>query len=385
MNEKVKICCIADLHIGVKSYSQIDVETRFYLRELEVINNFRQIIQMCIDQSISILIIAGDVYHNSKPSPNLQDEVNKLLNYASVNKLYVLLLDGNHDLSKQIDSVSVLKTTNTFQIPYIIQTSKFLDKEISIRKDTVRFIFLPTYTTNEQVKYLLDQNLYENNDYKHPIIVIGHFTVQGAQLNDWLVAENEEYIDLNNFNNRNISFVVLGHLHRSQILKNNNPFIFYTGSLQRIDFNEENQEKGYWIINTKTKETNFYPIETQRFYTLQVDINDDKSVLEQIKEKINVERINNAVVRIIINISEKMKLTTDEEKQLISYINDYNPQQLLAIKQNIIDKKHIRNSSLTELLTIDKALEIFYKDQVREQERIKLGKKIIEQYNLIKN
>lgn len=374
----MKICCIADLHIGVKSYSAVDPETHFYVRELEILNNLKNIINICLEQKINILLIAGDIYHNSKPSPNLQNEVNKLFQFASLNKLYVLILDGNHDLSKQEDSVSVLQSITTFQIPYIIQTSKFLDKEISIKKDTVRFIFLPTYTNNDQIKDLLDQNLFENNDYKNPIIVIGHCTTQGACLNDWLIAENEEYIDINLFNNRNINFVVLGHLHKPQILNKKDPCIFYTGSLQRIDFNEEDQEKGYWIIDTKSNDLQFFPIKTQSFYTVKLDIDKEIS-LEEIKQLIDTNRITDSIVRVIINITEKFKLTADEEKQLKDFINNYSPQQLLTIKQNIVDDKHIRNVAFTEILSVEEALKIFYKDQPREAERVSLGKTLLEQ------
>lgn len=374
----MKICCIADLHIGIKSYSQIDPETHFYTRELEVLNNFKKIIDICINDNIPILIIAGDIYHNFKPSPNLQDEVNKLLFYASQNNIYLLILDGNHDLSKQEGSVSVLESADTFKVRNIIHTSKFLDKELNINNEIIRFIFLPTYTTNEEIKSLLDQNLYKNNEYKNSIIVIGHFTTQNAQLNDWLIAENEEYIDLYNFSDRNISFVVLGHLHKPQILSKN-PIIFYTGSLQRSDFNEENQDKGYWIINTADNTYKFFKIDTQKFYTLDVKI-EDENALERIKEKIDKEKVKDAIVRVIIEIEEQYKLTEDEEAQLKEYLINLRASNILAFKQRIINNKKVRNIEFNELLSIDKALEIFYKDQPRAKERIQLGKEIYNQY-----
>ena len=63
----MEICCIADIHIGVKSYSPIDPKTHFYTRELEALNNLQYVINKCLEKSISILVIAGDIYHNSKP------------------------------------------------------------------------------------------------------------------------------------------------------------------------------------------------------------------------------------------------------------------------------------------------------------------------------
>ena len=360
----MKICCIADLHVGIKSYSQIDPETHLYSREIEILNTFRYIVQQCIEQHIPILIIAGDVFHTSKPNPNLQDEVNKILYFASSHNLYILILDGNHDKPKLNNSVSVLKSTDTFHIPNIIHTSQFLDKEININNDICRFIFLPTYTDNNQIKELLDQNLYINNDYSNPIIVIGHFTTQGAQLNDWLISENEEHIDIHLFDNRNINFVVLGHLHKTQILKEKDPIIFYTGSLQRTDFNEENQEKGYYIIDSLTSDYIFYPIITQN--------------------SINQEKIKDAIVRVIIEVNEDLQLSIEEENQLKDYLLNLGAYNIISIKQKLITTKKTRNVDFNELLSLDKALEIFYKDQTRGNERIKLGKQIIKDYYLQK-
>ena len=380
----MKICCIADLHVGIKSYSQIDPETHLYSREIEILNTFRYIVQQCIEQYIPILIIAGDIFHTFKPNPNLQDEVNKILYFASSHNLYILILDGNHDKPKLNNSVSVLKSTDTFHIPNIIHTSQFLDKEININNDICRFIFLPTYTDNNQIKELLDQNLYINNDYSNPIIVIGHFTTQGAQLNDWLISENEEHIDIHLFDNRNINFVVLGHLHKTQILKEKDPIIFYTGSLQRTDFNEENQEKGYYIIDSLTSDYIFYPIITQKFYTINIKINNDLSVLEQIYSSINQEKIKDAIVRVIIEVNEDLQLSIEEENQLKDYLLNLGAYNIISIKQKLITTKKTRNVDFNELLSLDKALEIFYKDQTRANERIKLGKQIIKDYYLQK-
>lgn len=387
----MKICCIADLHVGLKTYAEINVNiidnfpgpkiniNSLYDREVEVLINFKQIINTCLQQNIPVLIIAGDIYHTTQPSSNLQDEINKLLFYASQNNLYVLILEGNHDLKKSDGAVSALEVFDTFHIPYIIHTSKFLDKELVINNETIRFIFLPTYTNNEEIKYLLEQNIY---NYKHKIVIIGHFTTQGAKLNEWLTAENEDNIDINLFNKAN--YVVLGHLHKRQILSDN-PLVFYTGSLQRTDFNEEDQEKGYNILDTNTNQLDFYPIKTQSFYTIEINLcetnlNSDESIIEYIKKQIIIERIEDSIVRVIINTIEELKLTNEEEQIVKDYILNYQPKKIIAIKQNIKNSNHIRNENLTESLSLTKALEIYYKDQPREKERIQLGKEVIKQY-----
>ena len=377
----MKICCIADLHIGVKSYSKIDPVTHFYHRELEVLQNFKKIIDMCLNTNIPILVIAGDIYHTSLSSPTLQDEVNKILFYASSQGLQLVILAGNHDLPKINTAVSAIKPVDTFQLPNITYTSNFMTKEVTIGDETVKFVFLATYTNNEEIKQYLDLVLPLNEKKKEINIVIGHLTMQGSQLNDWLVAENEEYIDIHHFDNRNIDYVVLGHLHKPQVLSEN-PFIFYTGSLQRGDFNEEDQEKGYWIIDTNS-ETKFYPIDTQNFYTLKLAVTDEiieTNVVNFIKKKIDKKKVKNAIVRIILDIPEYLLLSSSEEKDIQKYLESLQAYSILTIKQKVADTKRVRNVEFNELLSIDKALEIYYKDKPRGEERIQLGKNLVNEY-----
>ena len=377
----MKICCIADIHIGVKAYSKVDPVTHFSYREIETLNNFKKVIDICIKDNIEVLLIAGDIYNTSIVSPMLQDEVNKILNYAAAN-LKVLILDGNHDLKKLDTAVSNLKPLDTFNIKNVIHTKDWLDTELNIKDETVRFIFLPTYTTDEEIGQLLDEHLPKKNKYKNPIIVIGHFTTQGASLNDWLIAENEGNININHFVGRNINFVVLGHLHRPQILRKAKPFIFYTGSLQRTDFNEEDQEKGYWIIDTDDNSHEFFPLDMQKFYTINVNIEDNGiSTLQQIKNNIDINRVKDAICRVIITTTEDLKLNSNDEKELMKYLQSLDATNVLAVSQKIIDTERMRNVDINETITIDKSLELFYKGKPREKERIKLGQEIINMYH----
>ena len=376
----MKILCIADLHIGVKSYSKIDPKTHFTYRELEALNNFKKIVDICIDSNIPVLLIAGDVYHTSISSPSLQDEVNKIIFYASENNISVLILDGNHDLKKLDTAVSALKPVNTFQLKNVIHTKDWLDTSLTINNETVRFVFLPTYTNNEQVKELLDLHLPAKSKPKNPTIVIGHFTTQGASLNDWLVAENEEYIDIKNFSNRGISFVVLGHLHKPQVLKKKSPMIFYTGSLQRVDFNEEEQEKGYWIINTQDKTANFFQVDMQKFYTVKCALTSNESFQKQLKKVIDKDKVENAIVRVLLDVTEESKLSDDDIKSINTYLTSLNANMILPIVQKLSNSTRLRNTELNESLSIDDSLKLYFKDKPREKERIKLGMEVIQQY-----
>ena len=79
-----------------------------------------------------------------------------------------------------------------------------------------------------------------------------------------------------------------------------------------------------------------------------------------------------------------MQLSIEEENQLKDYLLNLGAYNIISIKQKLITTKKTRNVDFNELLSLDKALEIFYKDQTRGNERIKLGKQIIKDYYLQK-
>ena len=99
-----------------------------------------------------------------------------------------------------------------------------------------------------------------------------------------------------------------------------------------------------------------------------------------IKNQIDITKIENSIVRIIINTIEELKLTIEEEQIIKDFILNYQPKKIVSFKQNIKSNNHVRNENLTESLSLNKALEIYYKNQPREKERIQLGNEIIRQY-----
>lgn len=368
----MKICCIADIHIGMKSYGKIDPTTHFNIRELDGLQVFKNTIQYCIDNNIVTIVIAGDVYHQAISSPMLQERVNEILKYAIDNGRKLFILIGNHDLKPLATACSALKPLDTFNIPNVIQSDVFKEVNYTLDNELIRFVFLPTYHTAEEIHDILTNKITHDNT---PIICIGHMSVQGAALNDWLISTNENFIDINDFKQDNIKAVILGHLHKHQVLMNK-PIIFYTGSLQRLDFNEEKQPKGFVILDTTNWSFEFIPVEAQDFYTIDAQVDQEHS-FDDIYKKIDISKIKNAIVRVRIRTTSEYKLTNSQEKELSKYIEGFKPSNLLSIQQKLEDVRKMRNSALNENISIEKGLEIYFKGQKRSKERIAIGKEIV--------
>jgi len=110
-------------------------------------------------------------------------------------------------------------------------------------------------------------------------------------------------------------YVALGHIHRHQIL-NENPMMVYSGSLQRIDFGEEKDQKGFCVIDldatkpygTRLQNFTFQPVNARNFLTINVDISaNDNDPTASVIKVISEHEVEDAIVRINIKLPGELE------------------------------------------------------------------------------
>lgn len=95
----------------------------------------------------------------------------------------------------------------------------------------------------------------------------------------------------------------LGHIHKHQNL-NDSPPVVYSGSLERIDFGEEVEDKGFcWIelARGKTK-WDFIKVKARSFVTIKVDIRDSGNAVSAVQAKIKARDLNGAIARVTVKL-----------------------------------------------------------------------------------
>lgn len=370
----MKILCFSDLHIGNKAYGKLDKVTGLNSREVDSIKILNQVIDYTIKNKIDVVVFSGDMYKNSSPSSTVVDKVNEAFFKLSLNNIKTFVLDGNHDVSKLSTFSSSLSQFTALNVPNITH-SRFLKTEIFHNNDKdYQFVMLPTYYTKDEISKIM-----ENIDTTLPTIIIGHLSIANAQLNDWTIIDNEECIDLDVFKKKNIVSVILGHFHKYQEL-NNNPFVFYTGSTNRIDFTEEKQEKGFVLLDidgNELKSHEFIKTNSQKFLTVRLDCKDEtdsKKIEKMILLELKKKDLENVILRIQVEVDNNIIL---DEKEILTYAYENKVQYVLKI-QKIIPKKIVANTNyISNNLSVNESIEKYYKNQKREQERILLGKEIV--------
>ena len=109
-------------------------------------------------------------------------------------------------------------------------------------------------------------------------------------------------------------YVALGHIHKHQVLHEQPPVI-YSGSIERIDFGEEKEDKGFVVAEVERRRASYQFVRTDArpFVTIDVKVQSDDPTTE-ILSAIAARNIEESVVRIIIHMTaEKEPLVNEGE------------------------------------------------------------------------
>lgn len=366
----MKIITFADAHIGISTYSTIDPKTNLNTRVLDSLNGIDQIINYAEANNIKYILFAGDMFKNALPSPTLVREINKRIKASAEKGIKWIIQDGNHDVSPLETAKSALDPLSTLKVENVEHTR--FEKTYMI-DNNIRVLVLPTYTTQEEVENILSKY---NDNIK--TIVMGHFTSLNAKLNDWLIASNEDAIDIKIFQKPNILAVVLGHLHKHQIL-NTNPLSYYCSSTIRTDFNEEHDKKGFVVLdidNNYNVSYIFKEIKTQEFLSVKMDLVGEEDA------QANVMAYLNHIKKDLIDKVVRVQLTLDKENniddnEILEFLKNNNVSYIANISKIFDREQLIRNKDINEQITEEEALREYFKDNSDKDEIIKLGISII--------
>lgn len=342
---------------------------------LSALSVLDKIIDYTLDNNIKIAVIAGDVYKNATISSTIQHEFNKRIANAAKKGVKFVIIDGNHDVSTFDQYKSPLSQFEAMKVEGVFHT-KFHEEFIYEENgERIKFVTIPTYHTKEEVEEITNKTKYEG----FPIVYVMHGTIRGAMLNDWLIEDKETYIEPEVFDKEGVSAVVLGHLHKHQIMYKK-PLVFYTGSTNRIDFTEEKQQKGFVVLDVDQKGNcshEFIEVNTIKFTTLDSDVkneSDPTTFLIELMDK-NKKRVKDSVLRIRVEVN---KDTVIDEKSIYTHVFKLGAFHVLDLQKKLDNHREQRIAGLDEHVDEEKALELYYQNREDRDIYLKYGKELIQ-------
>lgn len=252
---KIKILHCADIHIGAELSS---IGNKARQRKEEILMTFDNIVSICKDENIKLLLIAGDLFQSSNMDNDIIRDVKKSL--KNIPDTIVAIAPGNHDYIA-IDSPFLNEDWPDNVHIFKSKLSAIEFKELGVRVWGAGFT--STYVTSP----LLDVVDVPSDDMINICVIHGD-----------LISENQtsKYnpISLTQIRFSDMDYIALGHIHkRSQVLKAKNTYYSYCGCPEGQGFDELG-EKGVYIgtIAKGNCDLEFRPICKRMNVELDVDI-----------------------------------------------------------------------------------------------------------------
>ncbi|WP_413201332.1 exonuclease subunit SbcD [Nostoc piscinale] len=324
----IKILHLSDIHMGSGfSHGRINPATGLNTR----LEDFVQTLSLCIDRALTdpvdLVIFGGDAFPDATPPPYIQEAFASQFRRLVDANIPTVLLVGNHDQHSQGLGGASLNIYRTLGVPGFVVGDTLTTHHIQTRNGKVQIITLPWLTRStlmtrqeteglslSEVNELLTQRLQvviegeiRRLDPDAPTVLLAHLMADNATLGaERLLAVGKGFtLPLSLLTRPCFDYVALGHVHKHQNLnKQNNPPVIYPGSIERVDFSEEKEDKGYVMIELERGNTTweFCPLLVRSFRTIEVDISKAEDPQGAILKAIAKYDIQDAVVRLIYKL-----------------------------------------------------------------------------------
>ena len=367
----MRILHFADLHIGVENYGRIDPETGLSTRLLDFLQALDEVVEYALSQNIDLVLLAGDAYKSRDPNQTHQRELAKRLATLSSAGIPVFLLLGNHDRPNAIGRATAIEIFNTLRVPnlyvgdeiktYMVETPNgalqitalpWPRRSILFSREDTRSLSIQE--VNEKIQDLFTQGIRQaakRLDPDIPAILTAHITVSGATLGSErsMMLGQDHFLLPSNIHLPAFDYIALGHIHKHQVLREN-PMMVYAGSLQRVDFGEEKDPKGFCVIDLDPSRSQgmrlvdfrFQQVNARNFTTIDVNVPpESRDPAQDILHSIGRHNVAEAIVRLRISLTaEQSTILGDGEGVIRDALKDAH--YIASINKQVAEERRSR-------------------------------------------
>lgn len=259
----MKILHTADWHIGsLKGPEQDGVN----LRSVDTLNCLNELVRVAEQEKPQLTLVSGDIFHQAEVWQGRSHrevlqarEIIMKLASASEN---VIVMRGtpNHDSEEAfdelkahfelVDNVKVITTPEVIITPHAnvavlpgFDKGAFRAKFPGLSKEE------ENQTFSDEIGNIVASLGALSKDSQKLSILMSHYTVPGCNTESGqtqFLTQFEPIISQDMLMAADFDLVALGHIHRPQVLPNLDN-VYYSGAINAMNFNDEGQERGFWI------------------------------------------------------------------------------------------------------------------------------------------
>jgi len=326
----IKFIHTADIHFGMENYGRIDAQTGIHSRLLD----FKRALDFCIDTAIAkevdFFLFAGDAYKTAHPSPTQQRLLMQCFLRLYKANIPVVIIVGNHDNPLSFGKAHSLDLFNEMPLDGFYVVSKPTTIKLETKNGPINIVGIPWPTRNtialsESHRYKTAVQLTEyisdavskiiaqkaaELDPNIPAVLSSHLTVSNGIFSGSekrAIYGTDPILLPSQLAIKPFDYVALGHLHRYQNLNpKGHPAIVYSGSIERVDFGERKEDKGFCLVTFKDKkETTHEFIKTPMRPFIQIEAHVKPGPHDQTQDIIaELEKydISGAIVKILYHL-----------------------------------------------------------------------------------
>lgn len=328
----MRILHFSDAHIGVENYGRTDPDTGLSTRLVDFLSTLDEVVSYAVDTSVDLVLFCGDAYKSRDPSQTHQREFARRIARLSSAGIPVFMVVGNHDMPFTASKANALEIFRTLDVSNVT-TGDTLDVfRIATPAGPVQVLNVPwirrsTFLSRDDTRGMTPDQLNdaiqsamtdlirgkaESLDPAIPAVLAGHVSVSQARTSSeqTMMLGRDHVLLMSAVALPQLDYVALGHIHSRQELGTSPPVV-YSGSLQRVDFGEEKDDKGFYVVDIdpglpqgqRVTEHAFREVAARNFVTVSVDIpQDDLDPTATVIDAINHHFFQDAIVRVMIRV-----------------------------------------------------------------------------------
>ena len=331
--DKIRLLHFADIHIGMENYGRLDPATGVNGRVLDFLCRFDELIDYGLEHEVDLVIFAGDAFKRRNPNLTYQRAFARRVKRLADAGVPVVLLVGNHDLPTMVQRASSMDIFRTLDVPNVVVGRDERVHSIKTRHGLVQVATVPYPIRQrllahdeyrglsiEQLDNVLKHTVTENIgalakklDPDVPAVLTAHLTISGATFGSErsVMLGRDAVILKSALADPTWDYVALGHVHLHQSLNDGGyPPVVYSGSLERIDFGEEGQLKGFCWVELARRETTwkFVEVKARPFVTVRADVREALNPTMALQQAVATYDLRDAVVRLILQLRADQEL-----------------------------------------------------------------------------
>lgn len=270
----MNIVLCADVHAhNYSAFSQPDSITG-NSRLTKVILALNEVIEYASTSPSQVeeIVILGDLFHmRGVISAQVFRAVYETIAASPVN---VTIIAGNHDQANKLGTLTSLtglrKVANVIESPI----------------EAGGILYLPFRESAEDTKLAIDNR-------KGAKYLLGHLGVMGASIGTEEYTPKEQLF-IQDFPLEELDCVLLGHYHKQQFVQGNNK-VMYLGSLLQKTFEDFDQKKGFWELDTDTGEKKFIATNQPEFIVIKVTSTRDLKMFNRVYKESNYYKLVSSI------------------------------------------------------------------------------------------